>query len=75
MDERNVRQKISAIIMKDIKSVRKIDDILFLAGKLESDRNDIVYGAPLENDHKLREKLDSFIELKRIIEKESDVHE
>lgn len=69
-EERNIRRRLSPVLTKDIAAIPKIQEILYLANKIESDRNEIVYGAPLKNDEKLKEKIDNFLELKNIIETE-----
>ena len=56
-------------------SVEKIAEIIPMAYQVESDRNEIMYGAPLKNDSKLREKIDTFLEIKNLIEKGDDDEE
>lgn len=68
MGERSLRMKLSSILTRSVDSVSKIAEIIFMAYCVESDRNDIMYGAPLKDDTKLREKIDVFLEMKNLIE-------
>lgn len=72
MGEKNARQKISAIITKKIDEIPNILEILSLAREIESDRNEIVYRAPLKNDEILRDKIDKFLEIKKITKGEEN---
>ena len=67
LDEKNINNKLSPTLTKKLEEIPKINEILFLSRKIESDRNDLVYGAPLENDKILKEKIDVFLELKNLI--------
>ena len=67
LDEKNINNKLSPTLTKKLEEIPKINEILFLSRKIESDRNDLVYGAPLENDKTLKEKIDVFLELKNLI--------
>ena len=67
LDEKNIRNRLSPILTKNLEEIPKINEILFLSMKIESDRNDLVYGTPLEDDKKLKEKIDVFLELKNLI--------
>ncbi len=67
LDDKNIKNKLLPILTTDADKIEKINEILFLARRIEADRNDLVYGAPLENDKKLKEKIDAFLELKDII--------
>ena len=70
LDEKNINNKLSPTLTKKLEEIPKINEILFLSRKIESDRNDLVYGAPLENDKILKEKIDVFLELKNLITEE-----
>jgi len=67
LDEKNIINKILPVLTKKLEEIPKINEILFLARKIESDRNDLVYGAPVDDDKKLKEKIDVFLELKNLI--------
>ena len=75
MGEKNLRAKLSSILTESLGSVKKIAEIIPMAYQIESDRNEIMYGAPLKNDSKLREKIDTFLEIKNLIEKGDDDEE
>src|SRR3989338_383330 len=72
MGDKNARQKISIILTKKIDEIPNIPEIISLAREIESDRNDIVYGAPLNDDKILRDKIDSFLELKKLAKGEEN---
>ena len=75
MGEKNLRAKLSSILTESLGSVKKIAEIIPMAYQIESDRNEIMYGAPLNDDSKLREKIDTFLEIKNLIEKGDDDEE
>jgi len=72
MGDKNARQKLSIILTKKIDEIPNIPEIISLAREIESDRNDIVYGAPLNDDKILRDKIDSFLELKKLAKGEEN---
>lgn len=67
MGDKNTRQGISAIVTKRIDEIPNILEILSLAREIENDRNEIVYGAPLKDDEILRNKIDQFLEIKKLL--------
>ncbi len=68
-EERRIRLRMAGVLTKDIRTIRGADKIFAMAREIEAGRNDIIYGAPLNKDMALREKLEYFLELKNIIEK------
>lgn len=66
----NKRLKVHLIgfLTKKIDNLPKSEKILSLAHEIELKRNELVYGTALKNDLILKEKLDLFLELKKIIE-------
>lgn len=70
MGNRNLSLKLSAILTTEINSIPRLNDILELAKTVEADRNDIIYGSPLFDGKILREKIDAFLEIKKIMEEE-----
>jgi hypothetical protein len=65
--ERNLKIKLTGMLTKNIDSLQNSNTILAIAREIEQNRNDIIYGAPLESDKALREKLDHFFELKKAV--------
>lgn len=70
-EDRRLKLRLAGNITKDIKTLNGADRILAIAREIESNRNDIIYGAPLAKDLALREKLEEFLELKKAVEKET----
>ena len=70
MGNRNLSLKLSAILTTEINSIPRLNDILELAKTVEADRNEIIYGSPLFDGKILREKIDAFLEIKKIMEEE-----
>ena len=66
--ERKLRLRLQPLLTKPIDGVDRIDEVIGYASKIEGRRNEIVYGAPLEGDKELREKIDLFISLKETVE-------
>ncbi|MBI4896684.1 MAG: hypothetical protein HY832_04020 [Candidatus Aenigmarchaeota archaeon] len=64
-EERRLKLKLAGMLTKQITSIEHADAVLSLARDIERNRDDIVYGAPLQNDRILREKVDCFFELKK----------
>ncbi len=67
MGSRNLRTKLAAVLTTDIGKVPNIWEIIELAQSAEAERNDIIYGSPLADDRKIREKIDAYLEMKKII--------
>ncbi len=70
MSEKNARLRLSAVVTKKLDEIPNIAEILLLAKEIERDRNEIVYGAPLKNDEILRDKIDHFLEIKKLLKGE-----
>lgn len=66
-EERRLKIKLAGTLTKDINSLKNADTILSIAREIERNRDDIIYGAPLQNDRVLREKIDAFFELKKAV--------
>lgn len=72
-EEQNLRHRLSPILTRNIAEIPNIQAILDLANRIECDRNDILYGAPLKEDKKLKEKIDNFLELKKVTTEEKEI--
>ena len=68
LNDKNIKSRLSLIITKKFDEIPNINEILSLARSIEKDRNDIVYGAPLKDDVILRDKIDHFLEIKKLVE-------
>ncbi len=66
--ERRLLLRLAGALTKDIRALPDADAILALGREIERGRDDIIYGAPLPDDRPLREKLDLFFDLKRMVE-------
>ena len=75
MGDRNLKTKFSTIISKPYEKIKNINEIVSLARSIEADRNEILYGAPLADGKRLREKIDCFLEIKKIIEETGEINE
>lgn len=69
LGDRNLNLKISAIVTVPYSKVPHIDEIVMLAKNIEIDRNEILYGSPSLDEKKLREKIDNFLEIRKIADK------
>ncbi|MBI4163109.1 MAG: hypothetical protein HY513_05485 [Candidatus Aenigmarchaeota archaeon] len=67
LNEKNIKLRLSAIITKKIEEIPQIFEILSIAREIEKDRNELIYGAPLKDDKMLRDKIDNFLEIKKLI--------
>lgn len=73
LGERNLTMKFSAVLTKPYDKVPELNEIVLLARNIETDRNDILYGSPAVDSKKLREKIDNFLEIKKIVEKVGEI--
>lgn len=67
MGRRNLRIRLSSILTTEIRKVPGLDEILEFAKVIEEDRNELIYGSPLDDDEILREKIDAFLEIKKMV--------
>lgn len=67
----DVKERLSNQITAPLQKVKKIDEILKLAVEIEEKRDDLAYGSPLTDEKFLKEKIDQFLDLKRIVESET----
>ncbi len=68
LDQRNLEYKLAPLLTKPGADIPKLAEALSLAFRIETGRNDLVYGAPIASDRVLRERIDAFLELKRVLE-------
>jgi hypothetical protein len=69
MEEKNLRIRLNGIMTKSVSSISDWNEIFSIAKMIEADRNDLVYGPNLKNDKQLREKIENFLDLKKMVEK------
>ena len=67
LNEKNAKLRLSAVVTKKFDEIPNMLEILSIARGIEKDRNELVYGAPLKDDKILRDKIDNFLEIKKII--------
>jgi hypothetical protein len=60
----NVKKIISKIVTCPIDNLEKLDNLLDLAFEIEKERNELAYGKNV-NEKKLKQKIDSFLNLKK----------
>lgn len=65
--EENAKKLLSGQITSQIDSIKNIDRILDVAFKIESERNELVYGKKVSEDI-LKKKINLFLDLKKEIE-------
>ena len=70
LSDQNLRLRFGQMLTKPWNEIPLLDEITPLSRQVELKRNDIMYGAPLNNDRELREAIDLFLEVKALIEKE-----
>ena len=69
MEEKNLRIRLNGIMTKSVSSISDWNEIFSIAKMIEADRNDLVYGPNLKNDKQLREKIENFLDPKKMVEK------
>ena len=67
----HLRERIQPALTKEFQLVPSLSEICFIARKIETERNDAVYGAPLINDVILRKSIDAFLQAKKIVEEQT----
>lgn len=66
-EEKRLKLKLAGMLTKNISSLKNADAIISIAREIERSKDDIIYGAPLQSDGVLREKIDYFFELKKAV--------
>ena len=59
--QNRIKEKLEQQIICSIDSVKNINEILILASSIEESRDDLAYGAPVEEGNLLMEKIISFL--------------
>src|SRR3989338_2397885 len=75
MGDKNLKAKFSAILTQPYEEIENINEIASLARDIEGDRNELLYGSPIGDENRLKEKIGSFLEIKKIVEKTGDIIE
>lgn len=65
-----VKIKLESVLTIKLSKVKNLDEILVIARKIEQDKNKLLYGSPVESDKILRQKINLFLELKKLVEDE-----
>ncbi|MEF8879149.1 MAG: hypothetical protein V5A64_02000 [Candidatus Thermoplasmatota archaeon] len=68
LKRKNIEGKIERQISGNLSKIEKIDKILEKCREIERKRNDFAYGSPLNDEKMLKQKIDEFLEIKKIIE-------
>ena len=62
-------------IIKPIDQVKEIENIIKISKRIEEKRNDLAYSSPVEEDEILKEEINGYFRIKRIVEIETgDIH-
>ncbi len=69
--KKSIKETLSKQIVKPIDTVKSIDKILSISKSIEENRNNLAYSSPVEEDAILKEEINQYFEVKRIIEKEA----
>lgn len=72
LSEQRLNDRMSPLLTKRWTEIPRVDEIIRKAHSLELQRNDIVYGAPLPNDEPLRKHIQLFLEIKAMVEEETE---
>ena len=68
--QKRIKEKLEQQIISPLDVVANIDLIIQLATSIEKSRDDLAYSSPQEDDKILNEKINQFLELKKVIERE-----
>lgn len=68
--KKDVEELLSHQVMSDLNGVKHMRRLIEIASDIEKTRDDLAYGAPLTEEGPLNEKIELFIELKRLVESE-----
>lgn len=66
----NMEALLSSQITAPLKAVKSIERILEIAADIENSRDDMLYGSPVDEEGLLKEKIDGFFDLRKLIENE-----
>lgn len=66
----NMDEVLSNQITAPLKAVKNMERILEIAVDIENSRDDMLYGSPVNEEEMLKEKIDEFLDLKKLIESE-----
>jgi len=69
--QKRIEETLSNQIVSDLKDVKNIKKIIKIAKGIEEKRDDMTYGSPVDEEELLKNKIDDFLELKKIIESET----
>lgn len=67
---KDIKERLSIQVIRSLSSIKNIDAIIAIAKTIEAERDNMAYGSPQPHEQLLKAKIEDFLELKRIIEKE-----
>ena len=67
--KKSVKEILEKQIIKPIDNIEYIDKIISISKNIEERRNDLAYSSPVEEENILREEVNQYFEIKKIIEK------
>ena len=68
---KNIEERLSNQVVISLNNIKNIDAIITIAKTIEAERDNMAYGSPQPHEQLLKAKIEDFLELKRIIEKET----
>ncbi|MBL7206774.1 MAG: hypothetical protein ISS36_04210 [Candidatus Aenigmarchaeota archaeon] len=69
LKKKSIKDILSNQIVKPINSVECIDKIFSISKEIEDKRNDLAYSSPLEEEDILKEEINQYFQIKKIVEK------
>ncbi len=66
--QKRIIEKLEQQVIVSLKDNREINEIVRIAVDLEESRDDLAYGSPLDEESLLKDRINSFLQLKKIIE-------
>ena len=66
--QKRIKEKLEQQIIQPIDSITEIHTIMRLAVDIEESRDELAYGSPVDEEKLLMEKINQFLELKKIID-------
>ncbi|MEK6950257.1 MAG: hypothetical protein AABX13_00850 [Nanoarchaeota archaeon] len=68
--QKRIKEKLEQQVIAPLETVKNIELLLKLGSAVERSRDDLAYGSPVSEEKLLQEKMNQFLEMKRMIENE-----
>lgn len=66
--KKDIKLILSNQLTSPIENVKNIDQILEICRQIEDKRNDLAYSSPLEEEDLLKEEINNFFEIRKLVE-------